>query len=159
MTALICGVDPGKTGAIAFLDAADPTVLVDVVDMPPATGAALGALIRELVADFAPHEITAAWVEQVHAMPRQGLSSTWRFAEGYGAILGALGALAVPVHHVTPAKWKKAQRVTTDKGSSRQRAIELWSTDAARFARVKDDGRAEAALIARHGWFQMGAES
>lgn len=156
---LLLGVDPGKTGALAFIDADDPSVLVDVVDMPDATGAALGALVRNLLADLAPHDVAAAWVEKVGAMPRQGIASTWRFAEGYGAVLGALGALEVPVHHVTPTKWKKAQRVTAEKASSRQRAVELWPNDAARFARVKDDGRAEAALIARHGYFALGGAS
>lgn len=144
---LTIGIDPGKTGAIAFLD--PDGHLIDIADMPPATGAALGACLRELLADHSPHRITAAWVEQVGYMP--GQRGGWTFAEGYGAILGALGALAIPVHHVTAAHWKRTQRVTKDKTSSRQRAIELHPDAAARFARVRDDGRAEAVLIARHG--------
>lgn len=147
----IIGVDPGKTGAIAIIT--DTGRLVDIEDMPDVTGAALGAAIRTLLNDLAPLEIAAAWVEEVHAMPRQGVSSTFTFGAGYGAILGALGALGVPVHHVTPAKWKRTQRVTADKSSSRQRACELWPEHAAMFRRVKDSDRAEAALVARHGLF------
>ena len=75
----------------------------------------------------------------------------WTFAEGYGSLLGALGVLRVPVHHVTPTVWKKGEGVTADKSTSRQRACELWPTESHRFARVKDDGRAEACLIARYG--------
>jgi hypothetical protein len=146
---LVLGVDPGKSGALAFLDSDGR--LIDVVDMPDAKGAALGALVRVALEDHAPHRVISAWVEEVHAMPRQGVSSTFTFGAGYGAVLGALGALGVPTHGVTPAAWKRGQRVTADKASSRQRAVELWPEAAGRFARVRDDGRAEAALIARHG--------
>ena len=149
MTKFICGVDPGKTGALAIVDTDGR--LIDVMDMPDATGAALGAAIGALLADWSPHTIDQAWVEEVHAMPKQGVTSSFNFGANFGAIGGALGALGIPVRYVTPAKWKKAQRVTADKNSSRQRARELWPADAGRFARVKDDGRAEAALIALHG--------
>lgn len=148
---LILGIDPGTKGAIAVLDANDPTALIDVEDMPAATGSALGTCVAQLLDDLAPHVIVAAWVEDVHSMPRQGVASTWTFAMNHGAVLGALGALRVPVHFVTPAKWKRDQRVTAAKGTSRNRAMELWPSWARSFARVKDDGRAEAALIARYG--------
>lgn len=148
---LILGIDPGKTGAIAVLDADDPTRLLLVEDMPAATGSALGTCIAQLVEDLSPDRIVAAWVEDVHSMPKQGVRSVWTFALGHGAVLGALGALRVPVHFVSPAQWKRDQRVTADKGTSRNRAMELWPREADLFQRVKDDGRAEAALIARHG--------
>jgi crossover junction endodeoxyribonuclease RuvC len=152
---LILGIDPGKTGALALLHGTD---LFDLEDMPDVTGAALGAAVADLIADLAPNEITAAWVEKVHAMPKQGVKSVWTFAEGYGAILGALGALRVPVRHVTPNEWKKAARLPKDKAAARQRACELWPAESSRFARVKDDGRAEAALIALHGARVMAGE-
>ena len=148
MTRLTLGIDPGKTGAIAFLDG---RTLIDVVDMPPLTGHALGSAIADLVADFAPLEIGEAWVEKVASRPNQGHMNVWTFAEGYGAILGALGVLRIPVHHVSPAVWKKAAGISKDKDVARQRACELWPAESARFARKKDDGRAEAALIALHG--------
>ena len=149
MTELILGIDPGKSGALALLH--PDGWLVDVVDMPSVTGAALGAQVADLLADFSPDTVGVAWVEKVHSMPKQGVASVWTFAEGYGSLLGALGALRVPVHHVTPQAWKKAEGVTADKSTSRQRACELWPTESHRFARVKDDGRAEACLIARYG--------
>ena len=82
-------------------------------------------------------------------MPKQGVASTWTFAEGYGVVLGVLGALQVPVRLVTPRTWKEAAGLGKDKNASRQRAVELWPHCSLLFARVKDDGRAEAALIAR----------
>ena len=147
MSALILGVDPGKTGAVALV--ALDGVLLDVIDMPGATGAALGAHVRDFLADHAPHRVRVAWVEKVASRPGQGVASTFTFGAGWGAVLGALGALEVPVELVTPHAWKKAMRVTADKASSRQRAAELWPADARRFTR--DDGRAKAALIAKHG--------
>lgn len=146
---LTLGIDPGKTGALAFLD--DDGNLAHLEDMPDLTGAALGAWVRALLDDLSPDTVTAAWVEKVGPMPRQGVRSVWTFGEGYGALLGALGAFGIPVHHVTPATWKKHFGLSKDKDLSRQRAVELWPADASRWARKKDDGRAEACLIARYG--------
>lgn len=149
MTALILGCDPGKAGALALVTTSGE--LHDVIDMPDATGAALGAHLRGFLEDHQPLTITAAWVEQVHAMPKQGVTSVWTFAANYGAILAALGALGVRVELVTPNVWKKAMRCTADKNLARQRACERWPESAGLFKRVKDDGRAEAALVAEYG--------
>lgn len=155
MTPLVAGVDPGRRGAIALLDPVDYR-LIDVVDMPDATGAALGAAVAAILADHAPYTIREAWVEKVGSRPGQGHMNVWTFAANYGAILGALGALAIPVEHVTPQRWKKAAGVTAAKESSRQRARELWPAQADLFARVRDDGRAEACLVALHGCKESG---
>jgi len=77
------------------------------------------------------------------------------FGRGLGIVEGvALGA-GIPVRWVSPAKWKRALGLSADKGASRRRAIELWPAQSAMFARVKDDGRAEAALIA-YWWLHFG---
>lgn len=149
MTALILGIDPGKKGALALV--APDGVLVDVVDMPDATGSALGAHLRDFLDDHQPHQVAVAWVEKVGSMPGQGHMNVFTFGAGYGAILGALGMAGIPVELRTPNVWKKAMRCSADKGSSRQRATELWPGEARRFARVRDDGRAEACLIAEYG--------
>lgn len=149
MSALILGVDPGRSGALALV--ALDGVLLDVIDMPEATGAALGTHVRHWIDDHSPHTIGAAWVEKAGSRPGQGHVNVFTFGVGYGAILGCIGALEVPTTIVHPGVWKRAMRVTADKASSRQRAAELWPADARRFARVRDDGRAEAALIAEHG--------
>ena len=145
---LTLGVDPGKHGAYAFL--APDGAIVHIEDAPPLTGHAIGSWLAALLDDLAPDTVHVAYVERVGYMP--GQRGAWTFAEGYGATLGALGALRIPTHTIPPGTWKKAAGLTgKDKTASRQRACELWPADAHRFARVKDDGRAESALIARHG--------
>lgn len=158
---LTLGIDPGMKGALALLDEAGRIVAVE--DMPDATGAALGAHLRWLLEDWSPHTIREAWVEQVQSRPGQGHMNVWTFSGNYHALLAALGALAIPVRHVRTPEWRKTAGITIPatvpkerksaegKRLSRQRACELWPTEAERFRRVKDDGRAEAALIARHG--------
>lgn len=144
---IVIGIDPGKTGAIAALTTTGKLVWVD--DMPNLTGTAIGGWLHQRL----EHEvINDCYIEKVHAMPKQGVTSVWTFAEGYGALLGALGALHIRTQHVTPTVWKKAHKLlSTDKAASRQRASELWPHHAGLFARVKDDGRAEACLIAEYG--------
>lgn len=142
------GVDPGASGAIAVVRADGR--LVEVLDMPHHDGHVSAALVADFIT--AHNEPDAeAWVEQVHAMPKQGVSSSFKFGAAYGVVLGVLGGLRIPVHLITPARWKRAAGLTSDKGLSRRRAIELWPEHSALFARVKDDGRAEAALLAKLG--------
>lgn len=150
MTATL-GFDPGATGGIALLDAAGKLLAVD--DLPYIDGAVSAPLLADLLRD---HLLrcpgAAAWVEQAQSMPGGGVAGMFRYGTGYGVILGVLGALEIPTHHIRPAVWKRAAGLGRDKGDSRRRAIELWPSHASSFARVRDDGRAEAALIARHGW-------
>ena len=144
---IVVGVDCGKTGALAILD--DAGDLVAVVDMPDATCSALGAHVRDILVEYRP---TVAWVELTQAFPGQGRTSAHNYGRDAGTILGALGAWDVPVHLVSPAVWKRAAGLGRDKAASRQAATALWPSWSSSFARVRDDGRAEAALIARHGW-------
>jgi len=143
---VIVGIDPGKTGALAALDGDGH--LVAVHDMPDSP-AILAHLLRDWTSQYG---VVAAWVEKVASRPGQGVSSTFKFGVGYGQILGVLAAVGIPTHHVTPSVWKKAAHLSADKTASRVLACELWPDCASAFARIKDDGRAEAALIARHGW-------
>lgn len=145
---VILGVDPGLSGAVAFLDT-DTGALVGCWDMPHADGLVLAPRLAAIVGQF---EVAAAWVERAQSMPGQGVSSTHRYGAAWGTVLGVVGALRIPLHHISPAVWKRAAGLSKDKGASRRRAVELWPEHAEAFARVKDDGRAEAALIARHGW-------
>lgn len=149
----LIGIDPGATGAIACWDNGK---LVDVADMPTAMArgkrrldaAALTAIVRR----FDPGSI---WLEQVHAMPGQGVSSTFAFGMAYGIVLGVAGAIAVPVTMVTPAQWKAALRVPRAKGEARARASQLIPGGAGFWPLVKHDGRAEAALIGLYGQQQQ----
>lgn len=135
------GIDPGKTGAIAILDG---DALVAVHDMPVVDGQVSAALVALLVGQRLEH----ATVERVSARPGQGVSSTFSFGLSAGVVHGVFGALRIPVDIVTPVAWKRHFRLGADKDESRARAIERWPQHAGQFARKRDDGRAEAALIA-----------
>jgi hypothetical protein len=148
---VIVGVDPGASGAIAGLDLATGDI-VFVVDMPEQEGVVSAPLCADVLA---AHEIAVAWVEKVGAMPKQGVASSFKFGRAYGTIHGVLGGARIPVVGVHSSKWKPNQGVTADKETSRRKAIELWPAHSALFARKKDNGRAEACLIARYGWLQQ----
>ena len=139
----ICGIDPGVTGGIAFVRGGE----VIAIDIPSADGEIdIGAVIDQLKL-FNP---TVAFIERASARPGQGVSSTFNFGAAYGALKACVAAHGVPVHLVSPAKWKKHFGLDSDKEKSRALAIRLWPRSEA-FRRKKDHGRAEAALIARYG--------
>lgn len=147
------GIDPGATGAIAAID--QHSNIGWIYDMPYEGKRVVAPLVAELLRDLIDPRSDDAhltvWIEQVGPMPKQGLSSTWRFAQGYGTLLGVIGAIGARTKHVTPAVWKRNMSVSKVKGTSRALATELWPNRADMFRRVKDDGRAEACLIAEYG--------
>jgi crossover junction endodeoxyribonuclease RuvC len=147
------GIDPGLHGAIALLDSKGG--LIDVYDMPVIDK-------RVSAADLATFEpwgsddYGTVVLEDVHAIPRaRGMSSSAMFSFGRskGVIEGLFAMAGKPIVYVAPQRWKKALGLPADKGAARQMATNLWPSKASAFARVKDDGRAEAALIA-HWWLQ-----
>lgn len=153
-TTLIIGVDPGSvSGAFAFVvwrDGIDPDAAV-VGDLPVVdkmVNAASWASELELVIRDFPH--TFAVVEGVNAFPGQGVSSSFRFGQGFGIILGVLGALQIPVTLVSPAKWKKAYALDRDGEKSRAMACRLYPKIAHTMSKKKDHGRAEALLLATY---------
>lgn len=149
---VILGVDPGAKGAIAALDNATGQLLW-VEDMPAIDGITSGALIADLLTN---EIVTTAWVERVHSMPKQGIASAFKFGQGFGTILGVLAGARIPFELINSEGWKKTQGLLRQpKSASRRSAIERFPDHSALFARVKDDGRAEAALIARHGWLDL----
>lgn len=141
----LLGVDPGLTGALAFLSTIRNSV--EVFDMPIVGGEVDTVGLAELIRGQAPDY---AIVEQVASRPGQGVSSVFKFGMSYGAALAAIGALKIPHRRVTPAVWKKAFGLTSDKKKSRLLAISMWPAGRMQFARAKDDGRAEAALLAAY---------
>lgn len=146
---LIVGIDPGAQGAIAWVS--EGGRLIEVRDLPYTKGE---GLMPAVLADWlhgAARRPVHAFVERVAARPGAGVSGMFNFGRGYGQIEGVLAALGVPVTLVTPTKWKGALRIPADKSASRARAAQLWPGLAGTFARAKDDGRAEAALIGLFG--------
>lgn len=153
----ICGLDPGLSGALAFYFLDTPQ-RVSVIDMPlvdkMVDGVSLGEHLRQMKPDH-------AFIEGVGAMPKQGLSSTFRFGQAFGIAIGAVAGLQIPFTLVTAAKWKRAMGLNADKERSRAMALQTFTAVPQHFARKKDDGRAEAALLALYGarTMQWGGEA
>lgn len=158
--AAVIAIDPGLTGAIAYYDGAH----LAVVDMPTEargkkSAVDLAALWQAVASSISMEVPTVGVIENVAAMPKQGLASACNFGKTIGACEMALVAAGCELVRVTPQTWKFGVGISHDpnadtkarKNASRARAIELFPNYAHLFARVKDDGRAEAALMA--WWF------
>lgn len=145
---LTVGLDPGLTGALALLDAEGvPELVADLAvirdrKLAWIDGAALQALLRNALRGRPCRAI----VERVSAMPRQGVASSFAFGVGFGSILNVLQTLQLPLELVTPATWKRALGLTSDKRASLDKARLLFP--AAELHLAKHDGRAEALLLA-----------
>ena len=139
----ILGIDPGISGAVAFYFPQEGRV--SVYDTPVAGNQVDGAGLAHLINKYNPD---VAMIEAVHSMPGQGVSSTFKFGMAYGIAIGTVAASMIPYHLVSPARWKKHFHLTSDKDQSRALAIQFWPENK-NFGRKKDNGRAEAALLAR----------
>lgn len=154
----IIGIDPGLSGALFIWGIKDqPSISYD---MPTHAVERGGKKKRELdrtalAAMLRGWGSPVAYVEQVGAMPGQGVTSMFSFGKSYGTVLGILAAYEIPTFHVTPQAWRKALQVRPGKDGSRLRASELMPQLAGMWPLKKHDGRAEAALIAYYGLQQQ----
>lgn len=142
----IMGVDPGSSGAIAFYFPDMPNKIA-AIDVPLVNGEIDAAALADLIRGYNP---MMAVVEQVGAMPKQGVSSTFKFGVAYGLARGTIAALHIPMVLVTPVRWKKYFRLTAEKEQARALAVRLWPASE-HFRLKKHHGRAEAALLAKYG--------
>lgn len=147
---VILGVDPGISGALAAIDTTAWTLAV--TDMPQEIGKAS----RKAVSPTMTAQAIAAagadfsFVEDVWSSPQAGVASSFAFGRGLGIVLGAVAATSA-LTLVKPTVWKAGLQVPRDKNQARARAQQLFPSAAKMFSRVKDDGRAESALIAFYG--------
>jgi crossover junction endodeoxyribonuclease RuvC len=156
MNKLIIGIDPGASGAIATLQGKK---LIDVIDMP-IVQRTVGKAVKNFVS---PHELhthlaaylidyeCTAYIEQVSAMPGQGVSSMFSFGRSLGNVEGVLASLQIPYHFVPPLVWQRKVRLTGGKDGARALAQQMFPNNASSFSRKRDDGRADASLIALYG--------
>jgi crossover junction endodeoxyribonuclease RuvC len=145
---LTLGVDPGAAGALAWVT--PDGHLIDVADMPMVEVRGKKRVSAAGLADImASRPVSAVIIEGVNAMPRQGVSSSFAFGYAAGIIEGIAAGLQLPVQIIPSAQWKRHAGLNADKEVSRQMALRLWPGAAKMFARKKDEGRAEAALLAR----------
>jgi len=111
-------------------------------------------LAREI--GFRAAFIRQAFIEQVGARPGESPVAAFSFGAGFGILRGTISSNSIPRTYVTPSVWKKAIGAPASKDGARARASQLLPRHAGKWTRVKDDGRAEAALIALWGAWKMG---
>jgi hypothetical protein len=140
----ILGIDPGVTGGIACLYP-DGTIVAE--DIPTAGGCVDVDTLARRIRELAPR---LAIIEKAQAMPKQGVVSVFRYGAAFGALCAVTAICEISTHLVSPRKWKTHFGLDADKEKSRALAIRLWP-GAGCFARKKDHGRSEAALLARYG--------
>ena len=148
----VIGIDPGISGAIAIFEDGKLDCVVDMPTLKIASGKTMKSHISaiglvDILDGWSPNEAHVV-TERVHARPGQGVSSMFNFGRSTGIIEGVVAAMHFPSTYVTPAAWTKAVDRAAGKDASRMRAMELFPAKADLFKRAKDDGRADAALIA-----------
>jgi hypothetical protein len=154
----ILAIDPGISGALAFYYPARPN-LIAVYDMPVYGGDVNSNEIYRLIEMCKPSE---AIIEQASPHPKEGVVSVWRYAAAFTTARVAVHLSNVPLLRVSPTQWKKAMNLAggkEGKTQARLRASEQFPLSAERFARVKDHGRAEAALLAVYAATRLKAGS
>ena len=150
----IIGIDPGLSGAIAILE---NNKVVGIYDMPvmaegkknkrQLNSAQLVNIIKD---NTNIKEEIAVVVEQVNAMPGQGVTSMFNFGQTFGAIKGVCAALNLSIFFVRPSKWKRHfELINSSKDSSRTKVIEMYPSLSRQLSKKKDVNKSDAILIAR----------
>jgi crossover junction endodeoxyribonuclease RuvC len=154
---LIIGIDPGISGSICFFK--DGKIL-DVVEMPTMTegkknkrqvnGSQIYNEISKRINQIDKKDIKVI-IEQVSAMPGQGVTSMFNFGQSFGILKGMCSAMQLPMYFVRPAKWKKYYSlINTEKDASRTKAIEIFPYFSSNLSKKKDSNKADAILIASY---------
>ena len=159
MIGLTLGIDPGLSGALALLDPAGNLTIHDMPTLQAAKRRTIDEIELARIIDAAG-PIAKAFLELVGPHHGEGPQGAFTFGRGYGLIRGILRAHFIPIVDVAPIRWQRGMGIKPGAGKDASRALakEHFQRDAALFARVKDDGRAEAALIALYGATKGGAE-
>ena len=161
---IIIGIDPGIAGAICFFSEGN---VIDVIDMPTmaegkknkrqVNGRQIFNEITSIINKFSNKNIVVV-VEQVSAMPGQGVTSMFNFGQSFGIIKGICSAMELPIFYVRPTKWKKYfNLINSEKDASRTKAIEMFPKISHKLSKKKDNNKADAILIAQY--FQNTSEN
>ena len=154
---LIIGIDPGLSGSICFFE--DGKIL-DVVEMPTMTegkknkrqvnGSQTYNEIFKRIKHIDKKDIKVI-IEQVSAMPGQGVTSMFNFGQSFGILKGICSAMQLPMYFVRPAKWKKYfSLINSEKDASKTKAIEIFPYFSLNLSKKKDSNKADAILIASY---------
>ena len=154
---LIIGIDPGITGAICFFENGE---VKDIIEMPnmadgkknkrQINGPQIYNEISARIIDFPKKDVLVV-IEQVSAMPGQGVTSMFNFGQSFGVIKGICSAMQLSMHFVRPVKWKKYfNLIKTNKDASRTKVIEIFPYISSKISRKKDSNKADSILIAKY---------
>jgi crossover junction endodeoxyribonuclease RuvC len=148
------GIDPGLFGSVGVITdysaAVFDTPTTKIKKGKTTKNQYLPSEMASILLRFKGDDVHVV-IEAIHAMPKQGVTSSFNFGVGYGLWLGILAAYEIPHTKVTPQAWKKEiMKGCTDKDASRIRAAELFPGLSSQFAKKKDDGRAESMLMAQY---------
>ena len=152
---LIIGIDPGISGSICFFEDGK---IIDVIEMPTMTdgkknkrqvnGSQIYNEILKRINKIEKQNIRVI-IEQVSAMPGQGVTSMFNFGQSFGILKGICSAMQLPMYFIRPAKWKKYfSLINSEKDASRTKAIEMFPSFSSQLSKKKDSNKADAILIA-----------
>ena len=152
---LIIGIDPGISGSICFFKDGK---IIDVIEMPTMTdgkknkkqvnGSQIYNEISNRIKQQEKQNVRVV-IEQVSAMPGQGVTSMFNFGQSFGILKGICSAMQLPMYFVRPAKWKKYfSLINSEKDASRTKAIEMFPYFSPHLSKKKDSNKADAILIA-----------
>ena len=152
---LIISIDPGISGSICFFEEGK---ILDVIEMPTMTegkknkrqvnGSQMYNEILKKINNVENGEVRVV-IEQVSAMPGQGVTSMFNFGQSFGILKGICSAMQLPMYFIRPAKWKKYfSLINSEKDASRTKAIEMFPYFSSQLSKKKDSNKADAILIA-----------
>ena len=152
---LIIGIDPGISGAICFFENGEVKEILDIPNMADGkknkrqiNGPQIYNEISKRIINIPKNEVVVV-IEQVSAMPGQGVTSMFNFGQSFGVLKGICSAMQLSMHFVRPAKWKKYfNLIKTEKDASRTKVIEIFPYISSQLSRKKDSNKADAILIA-----------
>ena len=152
---LIIGIDPGISGAICFFENGEIKEIIDMPNMAEGkknkrqiNGPQIYNEILQRIKNIPKKEVIVV-IEQVSAMPGQGVTSMFNFGQSLGVLKGICAAMQLSMHFVRPAKWKKYfGLIKTEKDASRTKVIEIFPYISSQLSRKKDSNKADAILIA-----------
>ncbi len=152
---LIIGIDPGISGAICFFENGEVKEIIEMPTMAEGkknkkqiNGTQIYNEILRRIENLSKKNIFVV-IEQVSAMPGQGVTSMFNFGQSFGVIKGICSAMQLSTFYVRPVKWKKYfGLIKSEKDASRTKAIEIFPYISSNLSKKKDANKADAILIA-----------